>query len=191
MSLRVVIPVKPFAQAKQRLAPALNERQRAELARQMFHHVLATALHCFEAPAVIVVSRSHEINSYAQSRGAVGLVEAGSSDLNLALAQAAQCARGASMLLVLASDLPLLSEDDLAAVTVEGCAIAPDRHGTGTNALLWPTNPSPGFFFGEISFERHRVAALAAGFKPKIIRRNGLAHDVDLPDDLSAIQSQR
>ena len=95
------------------------------------------------------------------------------------------------MLLVLASDLPLLNEDDLAAVTMEDCAIAPDRRGTGTNALLWPTRPLPGFFFGENSFERHDASARAAGLEPKIVRRPGLAHDVDLPDDLSAIQSQR
>jgi len=186
MDLRIVIPVKPFAEAKQRLAPLLNAQERAQLARDFFRHVFATTLGFARAPSVIVVSRDAEILSFAEAGGAIGLAEDQRSGLNAALAQAAEFARreGASRLLIVASDLPLLSRSDLEAMSAAECAIGPDRRGIGTNALLWPAGPEPGFHFGDNSFARHSAAAKAAGSDPQRIVRPGLACDIDLPDDL-------
>jgi 2-phospho-L-lactate guanylyltransferase len=186
MSLCIIIPVKPFAEAKQRLSPALDPAARARLAEQLFRHVLATALGMARPRAVIVVSRGHEVPSLAEALGATGLAESSHADLNAALWQAAAFARAhdASKLLVVASDLPLLRETDLVALVDESCAVAPDRHGRGTNALLWPANPTIGFHFGDNSFAHHCAAARAAGVDPQVISRPGLAHDVDLPSDL-------
>jgi 2-phospho-L-lactate guanylyltransferase len=186
MALRIIIPVKPFTEAKQRLGSVLNDRARAELAQSMFQHVFATALRSADAHAVMVVSRGQDVLDFAAAQGAVGVAENGRSDLNAALAQAAEFAseHGASKFLVVASDLPLLREDDLARMFAEVCAIAPDRRGRGTNALTWPAYRPWVFAFGENSFERHFAAARDAGFDPKIITSPGLAHDVDVPDDL-------
>jgi 2-phospho-L-lactate guanylyltransferase len=191
MSLRIIIPVKPYGEAKQRLAPALSDEERAELAQSMFQHVFATALSAVRPGDVIVVTRARDVIDYATAQGARGLAETGSPDLNAALAQAAEFAGDACRLLILASDLPLLSQDDLAEMTAKNCAIAPDRHGRGTNALTWPAHPSPGFHFGENSLERHRTAAISAGFVPQIIVRPGLAHDIDMPDDLLPLPLRR
>jgi 2-phospho-L-lactate guanylyltransferase len=184
MSLRVIIPVKPFTEAKQRLASVLSGEQRAELAEKLFRHAFTTVLRAIGARAVIIVTRSRDVIDFAAAQGAVGLAETGHPDLNTALWQAAEFASGASKLLILASDLPLLCEEDFVAMAVEHCAIAPDRHGAGTNALTWPANPSLGFHFGTDSFERHRAAAISAGFVPRIVTRAGLGYDVDLPADL-------
>jgi 2-phospho-L-lactate guanylyltransferase len=191
MSLRIIIPAKPFAEAKQRLSPALNPPARARLAEELFRHVLATALAMACVRAVIVVSRGHEVLTLAEDMGATGVAEASHGDLNGALWQAAEFARahGASKILVLASDLPLLCESDLAALIAETCAIAPDRLGRGTNALLWPAIPTLGFHFGDNSFAHHCAAARGAGVDPKIISRAGLAHDVDFPSDLFDLPS--
>ena len=58
-----VIPVKPFSEAKTRLADVLNATQRAELSRQLFLRTLkiATGL-----STVIVVSRSKVVRQLAQ-----------------------------------------------------------------------------------------------------------------------------
>ena len=191
MSLRIIIPVKPFAEAKQRLSPVLKPPARARLAEELLRHVLATAIGVAHARAVIVVSRGSEVLSLAQAMGATGLAESSRPDLNAALGQAAEFARarGASKILVLASDLPLLCEPDLVALIAESCAVAPDRHGRGTNALLWPTTPAIGFHFGDNSFTHHCAAAKAAGVDPKIVSRPGLGHDVDLPSDLLDLPS--
>lgn len=184
MTLRIILPVKPFAEAKQRLAAALTANARAELAGNMFRHVLDTACAFAEPSAVIVISRGADVRDIAETQGAIALAEPPPSDLNSALRRAAEFARddGASKLLVVATDLPLLGEADLAALALHDCAIAPDRHGRGTNALLWP--PALAFQFGENSFERHCAIAASGGYDAQIVNRPGLAHDVDLPVDL-------
>jgi 2-phospho-L-lactate guanylyltransferase len=66
--------------------------------------------------------------------------------------------------------------------------IVPDRHGTGTNALLLspPTILAPAF--GEGSFERHNALARAAGVTPRVAQVRSLGLDVDTPDDLAALR---
>jgi 2-phospho-L-lactate guanylyltransferase len=184
--VRIVIPVKPFAEAKQRLASAMNEAARAKLAKDLFQHVFAVAV-AFAGPrSLVVVSRSAEIRQFAAASGATGLPEGAEPDLNAALGHAATHARaeGVARLLVVASDLPLLRAQELAMLAAKDCSIAPDRHGRGTNALLWPLAPNPGFHFGENSFARHCAAARYSGLDPQIVVAPGLGHDVDVPEDL-------
>lgn len=189
--MRIAIPVKSFSEAKQRLAPALDTTARATLARDLFRHVFSVALEFAGPERVFVISRSAEILELASTGGATALAEAGSG-LNPALVQAQAHAReaGAARLLVLASDLPLLGVADLVELSQHACAIAPDRHGRGTNALLWPTHPAPGFHFGEDSFGKHRAAAEQCGFNPAIVDRPGLGHDVDYPADLALLAAR-
>jgi 2-phospho-L-lactate guanylyltransferase len=186
MDLRIILPVKPFGEAKQRLAMAIAAAARARLAEDMFRHVFATASDFAGPSAIIIVSHGADVLDFAKAQGATALAEQSLSDLNGALQQAAEFARnsGASKLLVAACDLPFVSDADLAALALHDCAIAPDRHGRGTNALLWPVSPLPGFHFGENSLARHCEAARAAGYEPQIVTRPGLAHDIDLPSDL-------
>jgi 2-phospho-L-lactate guanylyltransferase len=190
VKLRVIIPVKPFAEAKQRLSPALDPGARAKLAEDLFRHVFEMTAN-FAGPAcLVVVSRAQEILDFAAMRGTTALPEC-EPDLNAALRQAADhvLAQGASKLMVVASDLPLLCPGDLAAMAEHDCAIAPDRRRRGTNALLWPAAPRPPFRFGVDSFSRHRAEARGNGLDPCIVSRTGLAHDVDLPGDLIGIGS--
>src|SRR5579862_7221195 len=174
MELRVIIPVKPFNEAKQRLTPILDPARRAELAERMFRHVFGVAVSCFGAANVLVVSRSEDVLEMARSEGAVVVLENTPSHLNSALSQAARAA-AASRVLVVASDLPALGTDDLAEMVRCECAIAPDRRQQGTNALLWPAHLP--FAFGEDSFARHRTIAEKAGRSPITLVRRGLAHD--------------
>ena len=184
MDLQIILPAKPFAEAKQRLVSVLPAAARERLAAEMFHHVAATACTFAGPGSVVVVSRGAEVLDIAKELGATALLERSPSGLNNALRQAAGFVRdrGTAKLLVVASDLPLLCTADLAALVPHDCAIAPDHHGHGTNALLWPVTLD--FHFGEESFDRHRETARAAGREPQVISRPGLAFDVDLPRDL-------
>lgn len=187
MDLRIVIPAKPFTEAKQRLASVLNPVQRAELAERMFRHVFMVAESFLGAANVLVVSRSEDVLTLARNADAITVREGNPSDLNFAVTQAAGAA-GAPRVLVVASDLPLLRRDDLAEMARHECAVAPDHHQRGTNALLWPAHLP--FAFGENSFARHGAIAAAAGIDPIIVARRGLAQDVDEPTDLNSIYPQ-
>ena len=64
-------------------------------------------------------------------------------------------------------------------------AIVPDRHGTGTNALLLAPPDAIAPSFGPGSFERHVAAARDAGVAYAVERVPTLMFDVDTPDDLA------
>jgi 2-phospho-L-lactate guanylyltransferase len=67
--------------------------------------------------------------------------------------------------------------------------VVPDRHGTGTNALL--ITP-PGAFepsFGEGSHERHLQLAGDAGLAAETVLVPSLGLDLDTPEDLAAIEA--
>jgi 2-phospho-L-lactate guanylyltransferase len=66
--------------------------------------------------------------------------------------------------------------------------IVPDRHGTGTNALLLAPPDAISPAFGEGSRERHARLAGAAGLDPALESLESLALDLDTPEDLAALQ---
>ena len=65
--------------------------------------------------------------------------------------------------------------------------IVPDRHGSGTNALM--ISPPDAFrpSFGPDSLNRHLTLAQEAGLKHSVEEVPSLSHDVDTPDDLGAL----
>ena len=68
-------------------------------------------------------------------------------------------------------------------------AIVPDRHGTGTNALLLAPPDVIAPSFGPGSFDRHVAAARDAGVEYAVARISALMFDVDTPDDLADLSA--
>jgi 2-phospho-L-lactate guanylyltransferase len=186
--LWVIVPVKPFGEGKSRLGAALTVAERADLSRAWLAHVLATVFAWGGCAGVAVVSRDRTVLDQATAAGAYPIMEAGDT-LNAALEQARRwvVAAGADAVLVLPSDLPLLTVDDLAqlaaAASGTGMVIAPS-HDRGTNALLLRPPAAISYTFGEDSFARHQALAAAAGVTVHVFRSATLALDVDRPEDL-------
>ncbi len=65
--------------------------------------------------------------------------------------------------------------------------IVPDRHGTGTNALVLSPPDAIAPSFGPGSFARHVAAAEQAGVPHSVEDVPGLALDVDTPADLAEL----
>lgn len=183
MTVRIVVPMRPLTEAKSRLGGALAPQARAALALGMFRHVLDVAQRF--APTH-VVSRDPALLAMA----AQPLREAGQG-LNPALEQAAAQLDGAEPVLALSADLPLLAADDLQAMAtlLDGADVvaAPDRAGTGTNALLLARPGLIAYAFGEGSLAAHRAAAAASGLRFALCERAGLATDIDRPEDLALL----
>ncbi len=98
-------------------------------------------------------------------------------------------------LLVLAGDLPLLTAADVEAMIALGAeprtvVLAPDRHGSGTNALLLRPPDALPFRFGPNSFALHAEEAAARSLVVRTYRGRGTAVDVDDPDDLVVLARQ-
>jgi 2-phospho-L-lactate guanylyltransferase len=119
-------------------------------------------------------------------RDDAGHSEAASAGVARALELGADCA------VLLPGDCPLLDPRELDAalerVSAGRVGIVPDRHGTGTNALLLAPPDAIAPAFGEGSRERHARRAGAAGLDAALEPVDSLALDLDTPDDLAALQ---
>jgi 2-phospho-L-lactate/phosphoenolpyruvate guanylyltransferase len=184
-----VLPVKSFRRAKQRLGAAVADRP--ALAAAMVRDVLAALRAVPELDRVVVVTAEPAAAEEARASGATVVTdreEAGQSAA-ATLGLRAALAGGAERVLLVPGDCPALDPAEVSALLREpaGVVIVPDRHGTGTNALLLtpPVVIVPGF--GPASFERHRARARGAGVEPGVARVPSLALDVDTPDDLGAL----
>jgi 2-phospho-L-lactate guanylyltransferase len=187
-----IIPVKPLARAKSRLARALKAPTRAALVRSIFSRTLDMIAQVERIDGVIVVSRDLTILELARQRHAIALAES-DSGLNPAITQAAHWAqaRHARSVIVIPVDLPLITPSDLNAVIdraqEERCiVIAPDRHEDGTNVLLVRPPDAIHFVYGASSFNAHCVQAVEHGLSVHEYRSSTTAFDIDLPDDLEA-----
>jgi len=167
MDLWAIIPVKPFAQGKSRLAGVLGAAERAALNRRLFGRVLDATLVTFRPERVVVVTGDALLLALVRGQGLHALQDT-DGGLNAALGFACRYAveRGAPAIAVVPSDLPTVTAGDVAALA----------------AALGPA-PDPGFFsYGPASFQAHIEAAKARGMAPHILRRPGLAGDLDTPE---------
>ena len=191
MTTWAIVPVKPMRRAKSRLGSVLGAEERLALSREMLNRVLEALVGVPEIERTLLVSRDSEAMALARHHGARTLSERPPIDLNQALQQATRAAvgSGASAVLVVPADLPLVTADDLRelvslAESPPVVVIAPDRRQAGTNALLASPAGLIEYAFGPSSFDRHRALALAAGARVLVCDRPGLALDLDLPEDL-------
>lgn len=189
MSCWVLIPLKNTCAGKSRLVPSFSALQRQHLINHMLKRVLTAARRCELVDGIALVGR--ELPPQA---GLLCLSDAGNG-LNPALedARATLRQRGASELVVVHADLPQLRSADLAALIVAGrqhqLAMASDRHVQGTNALYLSTRLPFAFQFGAGSLQRHQVAARQLQITPALLRRPGLAVDIDTIDDLRHLEA--
>jgi 2-phospho-L-lactate guanylyltransferase len=92
---------------------------------------------------------------------------------------------------LLPGDCPLLEPRELdrllTGIPASYVAIVPDRHGTGTNALVLAPPGAIRPAFGEGSCARHVAAARAAGVPFAVEELASLALDLDTPADVVAL----
>ena len=98
--------------------------------------------------------------------------------------------RGASAVISLFADLPLIVADDICGLVarMESVVLGPDRRGEGTNALLLRLagrGPEFTFAFGEGSLAKHLAEARRLGLSVGVHDAPGIAFDLDTPDDWS------
>ena len=214
MSLWAIIPAKDPWLAKSRLAGVLSPTRRWSLSMQLLERTLRAASEATRVDRCLVVSSAAPHLALARDYGAVavhelrasgptvspirtrwaaegGAANPTSDPLNAALRQAAEVAirGGATALLVLHADLLLISAsavDEMVEVIPEGpgLVLAPDRHFTGTNALLMRPPMVIPFLFGSGSFAAHQGMAQALHIPMVVHESPSLAGDLDTPDDL-------
>lgn len=199
MKATAIVPVKRFGEAKQRLLEALDRPQRAAVVKAMLADVLAAISAAQQIERLIVVTgegRAERIALKHAQRTTTPLEvlrdpdDRGHSEAaTLGIIRALSLGSGCTALLP--GDCPLLAASELDAALErmsEGrVAVIPDRHGTGTNALLLCPADAIGPAFGEGSMQRHRERAERAGYEAAVERLESLALDLDTPEDLATL----
>ncbi|HEY3553177.1 MAG TPA: 2-phospho-L-lactate guanylyltransferase [Solirubrobacterales bacterium] len=193
MNAIAVLPVKRFGAAKQRMAGGITGGQRRDLAEAMVADVLEAIGQARAIERTIVVTGDPIAQELAADAGAeivpdpedAGHVEA-------ALAGIARAeADGAERVVLLAGDCPLLDPRELdrllTGVPGNYVGVVPDRHGTGTNALLLSPPNAIAPAFGEGSRDRHVEAARQAGVPFGIEELPSIELDLDTPADVIAL----
>jgi len=195
VSVWAIIPARPLEEGKSRLADALTADERRRLNELFFRQTLETVASVVGHDRVLVVSRSAPLLKAAAEMKLLTLLETPPHGLNEALTQAAESARsrGASAILSVSCDLPFMVADDLkalleTAVEGDGLAIASDRAGTGTNALVVSPAGAIPYAYGIGSFAAHQKAATERGLVLNVVRRAGLSFDIDTPDDFEQME---
>ncbi|HXZ79113.1 MAG TPA: 2-phospho-L-lactate guanylyltransferase [Terriglobales bacterium] len=189
----ILVPVKNFANAKQRLSPVLEARERTALAKAMFEDVLATLAQCQSRPEVSVVTGDSHARRVAEAHGFSIIEERENRSETDAIAMAsAVCeSQGVKFVMVVPADIPLMTAAEvdtvLARAPQEGSVLVPAADRRGTNAIVKsPLNLFP-LRFGNDSFQPHLASAQASGKPVVVLELPGIALDIDRADDLAQL----
>ncbi len=203
MIIWAIVPVKPLRESKSRLSHILSSEERAELTRKILSDTLKVLGKVKDIFRTMVVSRDPAVLKIARKHGALTFSESDKQDLNMALTRATHVAvaQQANSILVLPSDLPFLTPEDVELminsleldsrngngngyhIHKRAITICPDHNEEGTNALL--LSPPTGFVYryGEKSYQNHLDEAERLGMKRRRVNSPGIMFDLDTEHD--------
>lgn len=203
MIIWAIVPVKPLRDSKSRLSHILSSEERAELTKKILGQTLEVLADVKSIFRTMVVSRDPSVLKIARQHGALTFSESDKQDLNMALTRATHIAvaQQANSILVLPSDLPFLTPEDVEMmigsleydsrngngngyhIQKRAITICSDHVGEGTNALL--LSPPIGFVYryGDDSFQQHLDEAERLGMKRRIVNTPGITFDLDTEHD--------
>ncbi|MDX6624347.1 MAG: 2-phospho-L-lactate/phosphoenolpyruvate guanylyltransferase [Solirubrobacterales bacterium] len=191
-----ILPVKRFDDAKQRLTAGYEPEQRRALVAAMVEDVLEAVAKARTIERTIVVTGDPIAQELAAEAGAEVIPDPGDAGhVQAVLAGIARAeVEGEDTVVLLPGDCPLLDPQELdrllTGVPERYVTIVPDRHGTGTNALVLRPPSAIVPAFGEGSCERHVEAARAAGIPYGVEELASLGLDLDTPADVVALTTK-
>lgn len=189
-----VMPLRDGHSGKSRLAAQLTPQERSKVVAVLAQHVVSTLLRV-DVNRVLVVTNDPDFARFAlppDPRVDVIPQPAKRPGLNAAVTLAHELAvtQGAERLLVVHADLPLLVPEDINALLDRGAPLilAPDRAGTGTNALILDTDILGfRFRFGPGSCSAHLKEAADLRLQTAVVQRPGTSTDLDTAADWAAL----
>ena len=193
----VLVPIKALAHGKSRLSALLSDTQRHTLSQAMLRDVLTNLRHAASVDRFGVVTSDPSLLEIAQSLGAEAIDEGYPRGLNGAVAIGTEFClqQGATALLVLLSDLPLVTSEDIDLLFCETTEdpqvlLVTCKEGGGTNALLRVPPLVMPTCFGGPSLKAHKICAQKDGLACRLIEAPRIAFDIDSVEDLKLFASE-
>ncbi|MEW2610996.1 2-phospho-L-lactate guanylyltransferase [Streptomyces sp. NPDC047880] len=188
MQWTLVVPLKPLAKAKSRLADTADDGLRPDLALAFAQDTVAAALACPGVGSVAVVTNDARAGRELAALGAAIIPDEPGGGLNAALAHATRSVRSvrpAGAVAALNADLPALRPAELSRVLDAAAefprAFLPDAAAIGTTLLAATPGQELRPAFGTDSRARH----LASGaVELSLSAVDSVRQDVDTGDDL-------
>jgi 2-phospho-L-lactate guanylyltransferase len=184
----LVVPLKPLAQAKSRLADTADDGLRPDLALAFAQDTVAAALACPAVGDVAVVTDDSRAGRELAALGAAIIPDEPGGGLNAALAHATRAvrsARPARAVAALNADLPALRPAELSRVLDSAAefprAFLPDAAAIGTTLLAAAPGRELRPAFGADSRARHRASGAV---ELPLTAVDSVRQDVDTGDDL-------
>jgi 2-phospho-L-lactate guanylyltransferase len=190
----LLLPVKDLNNAKKRLMRVLSPEERFGLAEAMLADTVRAVRGVALAEKIFVVTNYEPAMRVARQNGWEILQEEQQISESHSVDAASRICedRGATALLRLPLDLPLIQSSDIDELLAEEChaptlVIVPSRDGTGTNAMLrTPPTLFPSHF-GNGSFAKHLAEAENTNARVVVRRNHRIEMDVDDEADLRAL----
>lgn len=179
----IVVPIRSFRLGKARLADAVRDSARTEIARELASRVLDAT----RGLATVVVSSDDEVVSWARTRDTEVLPDPGTLDGAADAGRRWALAHDFTYVVVVHADLPLARslEPVVTALGTATCVLVPCHRDDGTPVLAVPTAAEFRFAYGPGSFRRHATEAERVGLEVCVVDDPTLRFDVDLADDLA------
>ena len=185
----ILVPVKNLSNAKQRLAPAMEQPMRTELAQAMLADVLESLSQAAIDDVSLVTSDAFAMelahrHGFAIIRDELNASETGAIEMATEVCES----RGIESTLVVPADIPMISSAEICAIyqsaPYRGTLLVPSSDKRGTNAVLRRPSALFPLRFGNDSFQPHLAAAIATNKTCVVLSLAGIALDIDSPEDL-------
>ena len=189
-----IVPVKRLLTSLRRLGPLLSQEEKARLSLAMLKDVLWTLQGVQGLDELCVVTRDPCARDAARELGARVIPEpecAAGEGPAVDYGSRVLAEEGVSQVLIIPSDLPLVSRTDIQAILKVGLGnpsvVMAPAHDGGTNAMLrTPPDVIPSRF-GPDSLSLHIQEARARDVPYRLVQLGSLYRDIDTPEDLSIL----
>lgn len=192
-----LLPIKAPARAKSRLADALDQGERTELADRLRRDVIAALQAATGIDAIAILGSASTAQELARSSGARWLDDDPALGLsgNIDAGMSILAREGAGTVIVVPADLPLLAPADVEALLEahgDGLSVVPATSDGGTNALAMTPPGIIACCFGKDSARLHLERARQHGIAARLLQPAtaaggflaGFARDLDTVDDV-------